>query len=78
VLLGGSSSNTSTVPGDTGAWVIDRRTGNLCGSILAWSSRKKVAYMIPMDVTLEDIKQTMNAKVIKLPDGSQEVCAASP
>jgi hypothetical protein len=34
--------------------------------------------MIPMDITFKDIKQTLHAKAIGLPHGSQEVCAASP
>ncbi|KAI1335694.1 hypothetical protein F5Y15DRAFT_238518 [Xylariaceae sp. FL0016] len=57
------------VPGDSGAWVIDRLYGRVCGHILAWSERKQVAYICPMDVLLLDIAQSLEATEIRLPDG---------
>jgi hypothetical protein len=57
------------IPGDSGAWVVDRRNGHLCGHVLAWSQRKHVAYICPMDVLLLDIAQTLNASEIRLPGG---------
>lgn len=61
------------VPGDSGAWIIDRRQGRLCGHILAWSERKQVAYLCPMDVLLFDIAETLEATVVKLPGGQAVV-----
>lgn len=57
------------IPGDSGAWVIGRENGQVCGHILAWSQRKRVAYICPMDVLLEDIAQTLEASDIRLPGG---------
>ncbi|RDA85535.1 hypothetical protein CP532_3314 [Ophiocordyceps camponoti-leonardi (nom. inval.)] len=57
------------IPGDSGAWVVDRRSGQLCGHILAWSQRKRVAYICPMDVLLLDVAQTVDATEVKLPGG---------
>ncbi|EMR65896.1 putative het-s domain protein [Eutypa lata UCREL1] len=69
----GSSSPTKTlplgIPGDSGAWVIDRRTGRLAGHVLAWSERKQVAYICPMDVLLLDIAETLEAAEVRLPGG---------
>ncbi|KAI5465389.1 hypothetical protein BGZ63DRAFT_479070 [Mariannaea sp. PMI_226] len=61
------------IPGDSGAWVIDRRHGQLCGHVLAWSQRKHVAYICPMDVLLIDIAETLEAREIKLPGGEPVV-----
>jgi hypothetical protein len=59
------------VPGDSGAWVIDNKDGRACGHVLAWSSKKKVAYICPMDVLLRDIGETLKAKSIALPGGEE-------
>ncbi|KAK3302791.1 uncharacterized protein B0T15DRAFT_403550 [Chaetomium strumarium] len=57
------------IPGDSGAWVVDREEGAVCGHILAWSERKRVAYICPMDVLLLDIAETLEASEIRLPGG---------
>ncbi|KAF2490603.1 hypothetical protein BU16DRAFT_159462 [Lophium mytilinum] len=56
--------------GDTGAWVIDDRS-RVCGYLIATSEAKQVAYMCPMEVVMEDIKQTLGAESVCLP-GSAE------
>ncbi|KPM43683.1 hypothetical protein AK830_g2874 [Neonectria ditissima] len=61
------------IPGDSGAWVVDRRNGQLCGHILAWSQRKLSAYICPMDVLLLDIAETLEAHQVKLPGGEPVV-----
>ncbi|KAI9731261.1 MAG: hypothetical protein M1818_007886 [Claussenomyces sp. TS43310] len=55
------------IPGDSGAWIIDNVKGRACGHILAWSSRKQVAYICPMEILISDISETLNATVT-LPD----------
>jgi hypothetical protein len=65
----GGSAVPMGIPGDSGAWVVDRLMGRLCGHILAWSQLKRVAYICPMDVLLEDIAQTLEASEVKLPGG---------
>ncbi|KAJ9137042.1 HET-s/LopB domain-containing protein [Pleurostoma richardsiae] len=57
------------VPGDSGAWVVDRRQGQVCGHVLAWSERKRVAYICPMEVLLLDIAEVLRAAEIRLPGG---------
>ncbi|KAJ6790129.1 hypothetical protein PWT90_05303 [Aphanocladium album] len=57
------------IPGDSGAWIVDVLDGELCGHVLAWSARKRVAYICPMDVLLLDIAQTLNALEVRLPGG---------
>jgi hypothetical protein len=59
------------VPGDSGAWVLDNEHGRACGHVLAWSSRKKVAYICPMDVLIRDIGETLNARSVCLPGGEE-------
>ncbi|KAG6083670.1 hypothetical protein E4U16_003662 [Claviceps sp. LM84 group G4] len=63
------------IPGDSGAWVVDRRQGQLCGHVLAWSQRKRVAYICPMDVLLLDVAQTLDASEVCLPGGVEPVVA---
>ncbi|KAG6104235.1 hypothetical protein E4U31_002149 [Claviceps sp. LM219 group G6] len=63
------------IPGDSGAWVVDRRHGQLCGHVLAWSQRKRVAYICPMDVLLLDVAQTLDAAEVRLPGGGEPVVA---
>lgn len=55
------------IPGDSGAWVVERDGGSVCGHVLAWSSRKRVAYICPMDVLVRDIAEVLEADEIRLP-----------
>ncbi|KAK0631169.1 hypothetical protein B0T17DRAFT_486693 [Bombardia bombarda] len=64
------------IPGDSGAWVVERDHGQVCGHILAWSGRKRVAYICPMDVLLLDIAETVEAVEIRLPGGELLVSSA--
>jgi len=70
------------VGGDSGAWVIDNDQGLVCGHVLAWCDRNAIAYICPMEVLLEDIKRTLNAKKICLPggedDGDEIIVGVSP
>jgi len=73
VLKGGMG-----IPGDSGTWVFDNATGRVCGQILAWNESGAVAYLAPMDVTLDDIRETLGAGTVRLPgalawEGSSEV-----
>ncbi|KAG5984998.1 hypothetical protein E4U55_002105 [Claviceps digitariae] len=61
------------VPGDSGAWVVDLHQGQLCGHVLAWSQRKRVAYICPMDIVLLDMAQTLAASEVRLPGGGPVV-----
>ncbi|KKY36135.1 putative het-s domain protein [Diaporthe ampelina] len=61
------------LPGDSGAWIIERNNGQVCGHVLAWSQRKKVAYICPMDVLLLDIAETLEATEVRLPGGEPVV-----
>ncbi|EJT69918.1 hypothetical protein GGTG_12801 [Gaeumannomyces tritici R3-111a-1] len=63
------------VPGDSGAWIVEREHGRLCGHVLAWSDKKRVAYLCPMDVLLLDIAETLGAEDVRLPGGSAVVRA---
>ncbi|KAG6036044.1 hypothetical protein E4U41_005822 [Claviceps citrina] len=64
-----TSSLPMGIPGDSGAWVVDRRNGQLCGHVLAWSQRKRVAYICPMEVLFLDVAQTLDASEVCLPGG---------
>ncbi|KAK1990202.1 HET-s/LopB domain-containing protein [Colletotrichum falcatum] len=68
-LAGDGKMQPMGVPGDSGAWVVERAHGRVCGHVLAWSGRKRVAYICPMDVMLLDIKETLEAREIGLPGG---------
>lgn len=57
------------VPGDSGAWIISRDDGRLCGHVLAFSQRKWVAYICPMNLIFLDIVETLKAREIRLPGG---------
>lgn len=57
------------IPGDSGAWIVGRENGELCGHVLAWSQRKQVAYICPMDVMMLDIAQTLESSDVRLPGG---------
>ena len=55
------------IPGDSGAWVVDPVAGTLCGHVLAWGSRSKMAFIAPMEVLKEDIERKIGG-VIRLPE----------
>jgi hypothetical protein len=65
-----SSALAIGLPGDSGAWLVAVSTGAVCGHVLAWSSRKRVAYMCPMEVLLQDMADTLCAREIQLPGGA--------
>lgn len=66
------------IPGDSGAWIVEREHGRLCGHVLAWSARKRVAYLCPMDVLLLDIAETLEAGEVRLPGGDAIVKIMDP
>jgi hypothetical protein len=55
------------IPGDSGAWVYNHTTRELCGHVLAWGNKSQTAYIAPMDVLFEDIKTTLGAENVSLP-----------
>ncbi|KUI64964.1 hypothetical protein VM1G_00141 [Cytospora mali] len=61
------------LPGDSGAWIVERNNGQVCGHVLAFSQRKRVAYICPMDVLLLDIAETLEATEVRLPGGEPVV-----
>ncbi|KAK8090404.1 hypothetical protein PG997_005365 [Apiospora hydei] len=61
------------IPGDSGAWIMERHNGSLCGHVLAWSERKQVAYICPMEVLMLDIAETLEASDVRLP-GAGRCC----
>lgn len=63
---------SSAVGGDSGAWVIENARGRVCGHVLAWCARNRLAYICPMQVLLEDIKRTLGARKIYLPGSEEE------
>ena len=65
------------VPGDSGAWVVDNEQGRACGHVLAWSSKKRVAYICPMDVLVRDIGQTLDAGRVAFPGGENVFSSSS-
>ncbi|KAH8726495.1 hypothetical protein GQ44DRAFT_705724 [Phaeosphaeriaceae sp. PMI808] len=60
------------VGGDSGAWIIENRTHQVVGHVLAWCQRNHIAYLCPMEVLLEDIKRTLGAKRIYLPGSAAQ------
>lgn len=68
----GEGDRSLGVPGDSGAWLVDGE-GRVCGHVLAWSQRKRAAYMCPMDVLLLDIADVLGAEEVRLPDGEAGV-----
>jgi len=58
--------------GDSGAWVIDTKTGGVCGHVLAYSEASGVAYIAPMEVMMEDMQRTLG-KTVVLPGQAAEV-----
>lgn len=55
------------IPGDSGAWVYNPATRELCGHVLAWGNKSHTAYIAPMDVLFADIKTTLGAEKVSLP-----------
>lgn len=49
--------------GDSGAWVLDDRSGALCGHVLAFSERSQVAYIAPMEVMVRDMEGVLGVRV---------------
>ncbi|GKT47649.1 uncharacterized protein ColSpa_07830 [Colletotrichum spaethianum] len=72
-LAGDGKKLPMGIPGDSGAWVIERAHGRVCGHVLAWSGRKRVAYICPMDVMLLDIAEALEAREVGLPGGEPVV-----
>jgi len=66
------SANICLVGGDSGAWVIENTLGRVCGHVLAFCESRKLAYICPMEVLLEDIKRTLKAQKVCLPGGEIE------
>lgn len=66
-------SPTFPVPGDSGAWVVDNDNGRICGHVLARCSIRRISYIIPMELLLEDIKGTLGANSVRLPSVATEV-----
>ncbi len=44
----------------------------MCGHVLAWCERNSIAYMCPMEVLLEDMKNALKARHICLP-GAEDI-----
>jgi hypothetical protein len=65
------------IPGDSGAWVVDNEEGRVAGHVLAWSSKKRVAYICPMEVLVHDIGETLGARSICLPGGEELYASTS-
>ena len=53
------------VGGDSGAWVICNDDGKVCGHVLA--ARRGKTYICPMDLLLKDVKETLGATEVTLP-----------
>lgn len=67
-----ADDQTVGVGGDAGAWVIQNGTGLVCGVVLAWCHRDHIAYIMPMEVILEDIKRTLGATAVYLPGSNAD------
>lgn len=70
------TSSTPSVPGDSGAWVFDPATGQLCGHVLAWSDKFHRAYIAPMQILFEDISRSLGVEA-SLP-GTENGSAVNP
>jgi len=55
------------VGGDSGAWVIENTASRVCGIVLSWDEQEHRAYIMPMQIILEDIKRTLGAEHVFLP-----------
>jgi hypothetical protein len=71
------SPNIPVVPGDSGAWIYNSSTLQLCGHVLAWSDKRKTAYIAPMEVLFEDIKKTLDAEQVSLPSAGEKAVPRS-
>lgn len=71
--MGGSNQDSQAcmpqlgTPGDSGAWIVDNDEGRVCGHVLAWSEKKQVAYIAPMEVLLSDMRRVLGTDSIVLP-----------
>lgn len=65
-------SSLESVPGDSGAWVFSNN-GQVCGHVLAWSEKSRMAYIAPMEILLDDIARTLGAQSVTLPGSEEEV-----
>lgn len=55
--------------GDSGAWVIDNKSGGVCGHVTAWSEFHQNGTISPMEVLLHDMEQTLGKPVaLPVPD----------
>ena len=45
----------------------------MCGHVLAWGNKSKTAYIAPMEVLFEDIKNTLGAERVCLPGASDAI-----
>ncbi|KAI9715319.1 MAG: Intracellular distribution of mitochondria [Chrysothrix sp. TS-e1954] len=62
------------VEGDSGAWIIENEGGRVCGHVLAYSSGQGEAYISPMEVMLDDIRETLQARQVSIQDQVQDIC----
>lgn len=60
-------SDRCIVPGDSGAWIYNPKTSELCGHVLAWGNKSQAAYIAPMEVLFEDIRRALDAERVCLP-----------
>ena len=61
------------IPGDSGAWIYDAEEHELCGHVLAWSTQTQTAFMAPMQIMFDDIRRTLSAANVMLPDSEEGV-----
>ncbi|KEZ40241.1 hypothetical protein SAPIO_CDS8750 [Scedosporium apiospermum] len=57
-------------PGDSGSWVVDFVTGQVYGHVIAIDIFGE-AYVVPLDATLQDMKQRLPATEITLPSEAE-------
>ncbi|KAK8112656.1 Transglutaminase [Apiospora sp. TS-2023a] len=58
------------VRGDSGAWVV--KDGMFCGHIIAQKTFSPIAFMLPAQGILEDIKSCMGTNIVNLPNTSDQ------
>lgn len=64
-----ATADTILVGGDSGAWVIDNKSGGVCGHVTAWSEFHQNGTISPMEVLLHDMEQTLGKPVaLPVPD----------
>ena len=51
------------VGGDSGAWIIDNKTGGLCGHVSSYSESQQYGVLAPMEAQLHDMEETLRVKV---------------